>query len=125
MEDTGADLPPDPDRDRAVAAMAEQLLNSRRLRNATFRQHLDGLGEPGWEMLLSLFIAASCGRSSTHADELIAETAMADEIVRPYILWLASQRLVEVSFDRVALTPAGRTLMVTYLEQEISRGDRS
>jgi hypothetical protein len=102
------------------AKMAERLLKSRRLRNVMFCQHREGLGEPAWDMLLSLFVADSAGRSSVPAYELMAATATDDEIARPYTLWLASQGLVEIAHDRAKFTTAGRALMVAYLDQELA-----
>lgn len=102
------------------AKMAEKLLNSRRRRNAVFCQHREGLGEPAWDMLLSLFVAKSAGRSSIAAYELVEAAAMDDEIARPYTLWLASQGLVEIAHDRVQLTTAGSEIMFAYLEHELA-----
>lgn len=101
------------------AKMAEKLLHSRRRRNAVFCQHREGLGEPAWDMLLSLFVAKSDGRSSIAAYELLEATATDDAIARPYTLWLASQGLVEIAYDRVQLTTAGCELMSSYLEHEL------
>ena len=103
------------------AKIAEDLLNSRQLRNAVFLQHRDGFGEPAWDMLLSLFVADSSGRSSVPEKELSLATATDDVIARPYTLWLASHGLVTITHDRVTLTTEGRTLMIAYLEQEIVR----
>jgi hypothetical protein len=84
-----------------------------------FVEHREGLGEPAWDMLLSLFVAKSDGRSSVPAYELIETTATDVEIARPYTLWLASQGLVEISHDRLQLTAAGCDLMRSYLKHEL------
>jgi hypothetical protein len=103
------------------AKMAAELLRGRQQRNAIFALHQEGFGEPAWDMLLSLFVADSDGRSSVSAGELVAATTTDGEIARPYTLWLASQGLVEIAYDRVRLTTAGRGLMTTYLEYELVR----
>ena len=50
------------EREQAVDRMAECVSESRRARANTLPPHL--LGEPGWDMLLDLFIAERRGRAS-------------------------------------------------------------
>lgn len=101
------------------AQKAANLLRGRQQRNAIFTLHNEGFGEPAWDMLLSLFVADSDGRSSVSARDLVAATATDEAVARPYTLWLASQGLVEIAYDRVRLTTTGRGLMTAYLEFEL------
>lgn len=120
MENThsGLDDPAGGENLRSTGLRAEALLASRRLRDTVFVGHVDGFGEPAWDMLLTLFAEKAKGRPTVTTGELLAATATPEEIARVFIAWLASHRLVTREGDAVAMTERGQGLMTAYLDRE-------
>jgi PAS domain S-box-containing protein len=118
-----AEAPPPPVEwdDRRLAALAQAIYRDRQLRRAHFPQI--EFAEPGWDMLLDLFIQAVAGRRVSASSAYIAAQAPGATAAR-WLRLLIKANLVERIPDPldkrrqwVELTPAGRSAMVSYLRR--------
>jgi hypothetical protein len=105
------------------ARIAAEMYAARRERDAAFAGIEVGFGEPGWDMLLLLYVADAEGRAATRA-ELFAGTNVEASIAERYILWMISQALAaEAGAGAVCLREAGRAKMDAYLDRLGTRRD--
>jgi PAS domain S-box-containing protein len=114
-------LPPAAWDDRRLAALAQAIYDDRSLR-AEYFPDID-FAEPGWDMLLDLFVQTVAGRRVSASSAYIASQVPVATALR-WLRVLTDAGLVERTPDAldkrrqwVDLTPAGRSAMAAYLRQ--------
>lgn len=109
------------DEDAEIDWLARSFSRARRARHAFFRES-DLFGEPMWDMLLELFIAARTGREVSVTSACIAtrlpyrEALVALDRMMEHALVRRDTDRSDPGRDVVTLTDRGRTLMTEYLE---------
>jgi hypothetical protein len=113
------------------AQLAAELYAARRERDKIFGPARTGFGEPGWDMLLRLYVADAAQQEIPLA-ELVRAAGIEAEIATPYVQWMVSVGIAVMTDDgeapgpMVALQAAGRTLMDRYLDgQGAGRASRT
>lgn len=101
--------------DQTLVRRAREVWRDRRHRDKVFGNYIDGFGEPAWDMLLALFVAAGAGSPWTPIVDLLAAVPVPPDVARPYVTWLATQHLAKLHKDAAALAPKGQELLMTYL----------
>jgi hypothetical protein len=105
------------------AQLAAELYAARRERDKIFGPARTGFGEPGWDMLLRLYVA-DAAQQEIPLTELVRSAGVEPEIATPYVHWMVSVGLASTSGDDdpfgplVALQAGGRTLMDRYLDSQ-------
>ncbi|WP_267395330.1 MULTISPECIES: hypothetical protein [unclassified Sphingomonas] len=105
------------------AQLAAELYAARRERDKIFGPARTGFGEPGWDMLLRLYVADAV-QQKIPLTELVRAAGVDAEIATPYVQWMVSVGLALMSDNDetfgpvVALQAAGRTLMNRYLDSQ-------
>lgn len=104
------------------ARIAAELYADRRERDRIFGDARDGFGEPGWDMLLRLYVAEAGGRAPCE-DALLSDAGVERALAEPFLLWLCSFGLCEVGGGEdparrtVRLQERGRAMMELYLDR--------
>lgn len=97
---------------------AERLRRTRRLRDEVFHDHVEGFGEPAFDMLLELFIAGGGDTRAIARDQVLAEAGCERPAAALYCKWLRSRGLIVEAGDNVALSERGHELLVAFLDAE-------
>ncbi|GAA4747448.1 hypothetical protein GCM10023264_11470 [Sphingomonas daechungensis] len=107
---------------RALKHEARRILTLRQRRAKHFGAAT--FGEPGWEMLLLLYVSTGSGLG---VDQLAMLSGVSEGIARRWLSHLASEKLVQVSglssSATVILTPRGRAGLDAFLSDALA-GDR-
>lgn len=103
-----------------LGMVARSLFNQRRVRDALFGEHVEGLGEPAWDMLLMLAAGEGAGIPITR-DALITAGQVPDGVAELHLEWLVERKLAVLTpatnADTVAvvLGERGRAVMLACL----------
>ncbi|UYY57033.1 winged helix DNA-binding protein [Sphingomonas sp. S2-65] len=105
----------------SVVELASRIYDARRARDTCFSGHSDLFGEPGWDILLDLFIAGERGRKVSVSSCCIAAAVPPTTALR-WIGTLSERGLIEQTPDVkdsrrrfVALTPAAKASLLKWL----------
>jgi DNA-binding MarR family transcriptional regulator len=106
-------------RERELAQLARDILQSRRQRNGEFGKRL--FSEPAWDMLLELYVRENTGVAATSRD-LIAASGAARSTAARWIAHLDKESLIrrrrhpgDSATDFIELTDLGRDSLERYL----------
>lgn len=105
----------------SAVELAKRIYDARRARNLCFSSASELFGEPGWDILLDLFIAGERRREVSVTSCCIAAAVPSTTALR-WISTLCERGLIEQTPDAkdarrrlVALTPSGRTSLLEWL----------